>query len=238
MQRALVIAAVCACTRIPAPHSEPPRNQTTPFRPTPLAIPNETMEFRARFRGITVATIQTAIGDGGWVDGRHAIIIRSRGRVDGLLAVIGELTWELSTTLDLDHEYPIEDHEEAWAELAGRKTHEDHHHTWEQGEERHDIHSAIGFLRGWHSKHDERAVVQVEVGGGRFGVAIWEAAREFLAAADKPAVRYEGIVDNHDAIHFSFWVSDDAARVPLAFETDTEVGSIAVDLVDYQVASE
>jgi hypothetical protein len=36
---------------------------------------------------------------------------------------------------------------------------------------------------------------------------------------------------------FSIWVSDDAARVPLAFQADTPLGAIGVELVDYQVAS-
>ena len=231
MRRALISIVVCACSR--APTTQLPHATTVMARPRALAVPNETMEFRVRFRGITVGSVQTAIGRPGWVDGHRAIIVRSRGHGDGLVSIFGDLVWELTSTIDLDRGTPIRDREEAWIEFAGKKDHENDEHTWRDGEARHDVHSAIAVLRGWHGAHDETTDVEVRVGGGRFTITVWDAAHEFLAAAEKPAVRYDGVVDR--GFHFAIWLSDDSARVPLAFRCDTELGTLTVDLVDYEI---
>jgi hypothetical protein len=201
-----------------------------------LAVPDETMEFRASLRGIHVGVVQTAIGRPGWVDGRRAIIVRSRAKSEGLAALLGEISWELQSTIDLEGGFPIEDREEAWIDLAGQREHHADAHTWSGRDDRHDVHSAIGVLRGWQADHGERATVRMTLGGGHFQLAVWNAGRELVS--DRPAVRYDGsVVGMRQAPPFSIWVSDDAARVPLAFQADTPLGAIGVELVDYQVAS-
>ena len=49
-------------------------------------------------------------------------------------------------------------------------------------------------------------------------------------------VRYEGRVA--DAIPVALWLSDDTARVPLAFSAETKLGTISLELENYDVRSE
>ena len=235
MRCALFLATLGACACLTLRHAEPPRNRTTRWSsPKPFAVPDETMQFRVRFRGLTVGIVQTAIGHDGWIGERPAIIVRSRGHSDGIAAMFGSLVWELTTTLDLDHALPIDDHEEAWIEFAGKQDHEDDHHTWRAG--RSPPRRALGdrllarlaqqARRSYPGRDpDRRRLVRDRSLGRR--------SRALGIAADKPAVRYEGLVDRR--VHFTIWLSDDSARVPLAFRCDTQFGMIAVDLVDYEV---
>src|SRR5262245_46643186 len=66
-----------------------------------LAVAGETIEYQVELRGITVGRVQVGVGKPGWVEDRPAIIVRSRGTSAGIVALIGELRWELTTTLDL-----------------------------------------------------------------------------------------------------------------------------------------
>lgn len=229
--KALIIVAACGCNHLPvstaaaATGPSGPREATVPM----LLVPQETMEFAVTFRGIKVATVQTAVGKSGWVEGKRSIIVKSRGKTDGLIALLGDLRWELESTVDLDRGYPLHDHEEAWAELAGEKNHDDDRHDWTADDDRHDLHSAIGTLRGWHPTPGEHREVRVHLGGGSFPVDIELAGRARIG--DRPALRYDGVAGGHHK--FSIWLSDDASRVPLASQTDTELGTVAVELVDY-----
>ncbi len=220
---------LAACSRLPP---AAPAGKTVALAAGSLAMENELMEFRVSLRGVTFGFVQTAIGRPGWVEGHRAIIVRSRGQGDGLAALFGEITWELTTTLDLDSGMPIEDREEATMAFAGKHEHARDDHTWHDGDTRHDPHSAIGVIRAWSSHPGDRIELEVTVGGGHFEAALWDAGREYLATAHKPAVRYDGVAD-HD-IKFAAWLSDDAARVPLAFHAESPIGVIAIDLVDYQ----
>ncbi len=235
------VALACGCNHLPittasaaAPAPPAPGElavATEPSLPI-LVMPDETMAFRVSFRGITVATVQTAIGRPGWVDGRRAIIVRSGGRTAGLIAMLGDLRWELETTIDLDRGLPIRDHEETWADLAGEHEHHDEPRTWTDADHDHDLHSAIGALRGWHAAPRDRRELRLELGGGHFPLEVWPAGR--AAVSGQPALRFDGTADG--SWRFSIWISDDVARVPLAAKTDTEAGPVAVELVDYDQA--
>jgi hypothetical protein len=219
---------LASCGRMapaPAPHGP-----VTQLRAT-LEVPDEVMEFRIELRGIRVATVQTAIGRPGWVGAHRAIIVKSRGQTEGLLTLIGNITWELESTIDLDTGMVIADDEEISGELAGDREHEEHRRTASTTDRAHDLHSAIGALRAWQSGSDGRTEVSVELGGGRFDIAVTYAGLDH--AGGKPAVRLDGEIER---TRVALWLSDDAARVPLAFRADSSLGTIAVDLVDYQLA--
>jgi len=186
------------------------------------------MEFRASLRGITLGTVQTAVGRPGWIDARHAIIVRSRGHSEGLAALLGDIRWELSTTVDLDAGSVVEDRENAWVELAGENEHFERSYVGE-----HDPHSFAGVLRGWHSTAGQHATARLGVGGAHLPVELWHAGTELVG--DKPAVRYDGKA--HE-VPFQLWISDDTARVPLAFRAESPLGTLAIDLVDYQVTAD
>jgi hypothetical protein len=232
VMRGLLVLMACGCNHLPittasAATAAAPIVAVEPSVPV-FVVPDETMSFVITFRGIQVANVQTAIGKPGWVDGKHAVIIKSLGRTEGFVALIGTMRWELESTIDLDRGNPITDHEEAWAELAGEKQqHDDHHGKFENDD--HDVHSAIGTLRGWHGGPKEHRNVRMQLGGGHFPIDIWPAGRDVVSG--RPALRLDGTADGD--VHFSIWLSDDAARVPLLCSTETEFGTIAVKLVEY-----
>ncbi|HTR53706.1 MAG TPA: hypothetical protein VMJ10_23590 [Kofleriaceae bacterium] len=231
--RVLGLLVLCSCSHFdgqdPAP-AKPSRVRHAAIGTGVLAVPDETIELRATVRGIVFATVQTAIGEPGWVGGRRAIVVRSRGRADGFASLFGDFTWELSSTIDLDSGLPIEDHEEAVATMAGQHEHHSDRRTWEAGDLHHDIHSAIGAVRAWRSEPGLATELAIEIGGGHFTADLTDVARE--PHGGKPAVRYEGRGGGQP---FVAWVSDDEARVPLGFHCDTELGAVALELVAYDV---
>ena len=128
---------------------------------------------------------------------------------------------------------PIEDREEASAQLAGEHEHQDHKRAWQRDDSVHDLHSAIGAIRAWHSAPGDTTTLPVELGGGHFELELTDAGRELHAG--KPAVRYTGLASRQP---FVAWLSDDEARVPLTFRCDTPIGAVAVDLVAYDVSGD
>ena len=158
-----MVVALVGCTGVKPVHD---RVHATPLAGTVLVVPGETMEFRIALRGVTMGEVETAIGKPGDVGGKHAVIVRSRGKTDGILKLFGDITWELTSTIDLARGEPIEDREEAWVEFAGQKDHADERHQWADDDRRHDIHSAVGVVRGWHSKPGDRSEQR---GGDRRG---------------------------------------------------------------------
>lgn len=231
MTRALTLVALVGCTAgaatLPAQPTVAPRVATV--APTTHVIPGETFEFVARLRGIQVARVQSAVGEVGFVDGRRAIIIKSRGFSDGVLSLVTELTWELTTTLDLAAGHVVQGLEEAWLVFRGDKDHERDERSWPDDTE-HDVHSLVCAIRGWTARPGVRVHSVLAVGGAEVDLVAWEAARgEWIGKF--PAVRYEGIA--REKYHFSAWVSDDADRVPLLVRAETKWGDITIELVEY-----
>lgn len=226
-----MVCLACGCNHLPvstASAAAAPTSKVEPSLPA-LVVPEETMQFRITFRGITVAQVQTAIGKEGFVDGHRAVIIKSAGKSAGFIALLGSMRWELETTLDLDRGVPLHSHEEAWAEMAGQKEHDDASHDWHEGDTLHDLHSAICTLRGWQPGPKDSREVRIGLGGGHFSLTIAPAGRGIVGG--RPALRYDGIAAEES--HFTIWLSDDTARVPLAAETETPLGAVAVELTDY-----
>ena len=201
----------------------------------PFGIPGESMELEASLRGLSVGRVITAVGRVGLVDGRRAIIVKSRGQSTGMIALLAELTWEMTSTIDLDRGYAIDSREEMWSVLAGEK----HHESNTQGDEsQHDLHSAIAAVRAWRSLPGQRAKLGVSFGGSPRPTELADTSHGYLVSAHQPAVRYDGIFN--DEVHFVVWVSDDVARVPLRFECDLDhgIGHLVVELVHYTAPAE
>jgi hypothetical protein len=191
---------------------------------TPLVVPGETMVFEISFRGLRVARVQVAVGQPGWVGGRRAIIVKSHGETDGLVAMLGGLDWLLETTIDLERGTPIESREHATITFRGKTENSDEHRT----DDTHTIHSAVTALRGWRSSPDQHGQIELRIADARISLDVHEAGRDFI---DKPAVRYEGVA--RGKFPFKIWLSDDTARVPLRMQTSTKWGAIAIELVEY-----
>ncbi|MFN0250557.1 MAG: DUF3108 domain-containing protein [Kofleriaceae bacterium] len=195
-------------------------------------IPGESLEYEVALRGIPIGRGVVAFGEIGWIEGRRAIIARARGQSSGLAALLAEITWEMKSTLDLDHGYVIESHEETTFVFAGKTERETQHLDHLENDRAHDVISAVSALRAWRSSPAQRAEISVRLGGLSFDGALVDAAHEFLASADRPAVKYTGTFQ--EEYPFTGWVSDDTARVPLKFECETPLGIVSAELVDYQ----
>jgi hypothetical protein len=226
---AVIAVGLAGCaqglTKSPKPDGPP----TSELAGQTFGVPGEAMEFQVALRGVTVGRVVVSVGKPGFVDGRRAIIVRSRGTSAGFLSLISDLRWELTTTLDLDTGLPIHEIEESWLQIKGEPEHHRDERTW--GERGYNLHAAAGALRGWQSRAGQRATFDVTIDHNQLDVELWESARELLASAQEPAVRYDGIV--RGKYHFAVWISDDEARVPLLLRTDTKWGAVAVELVRY-----
>ena len=229
--RAWVAFPLIACAGAVSPG--PPARRGTPIAAPEAThgIPGEAMTYVVRLRGVLVGRVAVAVGQPGWVEGRHAIIVRSRGQTEGVLSIVGDLSWELTTTLDLDRGLPIRAHEEANVVVPGKREHEEHDDTWSDDDLHHNVHSVVGVVRSWQARRS-RTPLEVDIARARLDVEMWEGAHEYLTSARMPAVRYDGMVE--ERIPFQTWVSDDADRVPLLLRARSRWGEIEVELVEYR----
>jgi len=233
--RAVAVLALCSCSGVPVGTAAAAATTTRPVATgTPLAmfvVPEETMEFQATLRGMHVAGVQTAIGKAGWVDGHNAnhrqVARQDRGpRRVARRRRVGADHHDRSRSLDRDR-----GSRGSVGRARRQKGHDNSKHTWHEGDERQDVHSAVVALRGWRGAVGERTEMNVSVAGGHFPVALVNAGREKLEGRPPCATTATA----HGEFHFSFWISDDLARVPLKFRTESVLGEIGIDLVDYQV---
>jgi hypothetical protein len=225
MRTAVVVLALAGCAQ---PLATRPDAAPSELTGQTFGVPGETIEYRVALRGVTVGRVQVAVGQPGWVDGKRAIVVRSRGTSAGFLSLIKNLKWELTTTLDLETGLPLRELEESWLEEDGKPDHSRRDREWHGSG--YNVHAAAGALRGWRSREGQRASLDVTIDHFDIDVEVWDAARELLPGP-RPAVRYDGIA--REKYSFSVWISDDEARVPLQLRTATRWGDVAVELVDY-----
>ena len=199
------------------------------------AIPGESFEYAADLRGLPVGRVVTAVGKLGWVDQQQALIVKSRGQSTGMIALLADLTWETTTTIDVARGGVMESHEEVWSTFAGEK----HHETDAAEPGSLDVHAAIAALRDWRSLPGETARMTMCFGHACIPLTLRDAGHGFLASAGEPAVRYEGVADADEKVAFTGWVSDDIARVPLRFESDLPIfGRLVMELAHYTAPAE
>src|SRR5688572_13030612 len=102
--RSVLLVALVGCAGVsaaPSPVPAPPTPSLIPLG-SPHVVPGETMVYEIKFRGLPVARVAVAVGKPGWVEGRPAVIVKSRGQTDGIIALIGEIDWAMETTIDLE----------------------------------------------------------------------------------------------------------------------------------------
>lgn len=194
------------------------------------AVSGEEMEYEVRFRGIAVGGVQVLVGKPGEIEGRHAVIVRAHGASTGVIDLIGQLTWDMKSTVDLESGYALHEEEEFTAVVAGNKKHGHTDDTWDYSAAHHGVLSAAAGLRGWRSHIGARTQAKVHFGHAGIDVELRDSGREMIG--DKPAARYSGVEADHFAIEI--WISDDVARVPLRVHCGTRFGDIDVDLVHYE----
>jgi hypothetical protein len=226
MRFALVAVVSVGCSSLPVKPAPPP---VAHVQPEVFATPGESLEYRIALRGITLGRLRVAFGELGWIAGKRAVIARARGESDGFIAIFGKLAYELHTTIDLDDNRPLAHREDVWIDVPGV---DDKHESNTDGGD-HDAHTAIALLRGWTSRPGERLSVRVRVVDASLDIETWRVGREWVPAAHTYAIRYAGMIEGERA--YAAWISDDPARIPLAFQFDSEWGRFDVALVGYQL---
>jgi hypothetical protein len=256
MRTGLIVVAACAAcaTAVPSTTDRPAGGKPASYAGM-HGIPGEAMEYRVSFRGMSVATVQVAVGRIGWLDEidprppqrawhgpqatphHRALQIVSRGHTVGLMTLLGDIDWSLETMLDLDAGRGVQSVEEATIVLAGERDHDKQTRRWGSGDVFDDLHSAAAKFRAWNPRAGERLRLEVHIDRAHLRVEAWPAGREVISAPrPMPAIRYEGIAA--EKARFAVWLSDDAARVPLRLRAESKWGSIAVDLVEYEPPAE
>jgi hypothetical protein len=244
-----------------APHHEPVADASAPVD---IGLrPGETMAFDLRIGGVLAGTAQLAVGDAGQVDGRRAVVVKSRAATAGALAVIKNIVDEATTVIDLDTGRPVQldthvedngDVSEAHAKFGPRSATV----TFTHGDARarafrvdfgdnpvHDTHSAMAQLRGWRAAPGATKTVLVVSGRRLWRVELHFGGKETIGSAlgNRRTVRLTGAAYRAGTTFgvstakptrtFTVWLSDDADRVPLKLTASTELGEVAMELTEY-----
>jgi len=227
-------------------------------------VPGESLSFEVRVAGVLAGEAQLVVGKPGALDGRRAIAVSSVMRSAGAFALIKEVKDEVTSFVDVERLLPMQStadvifgpkryhaettftgHGTAIAFTpAGEPTRAIHYDFGDAVV--HDAHSAMALVRTWKAEPGERIGLWVLGGRRIWRTEVWLAGTETIGThlGNQPALRLEGTSvrvrpdltpePNRPARSFSVWLSDDADRVPLRFSARTELGEIAIELVDYE----
>jgi hypothetical protein len=218
-----VFAAIgCAGQVTPRELPVAPTAQTDGLAGMPFGIPGEYLSYDVQFRSVSMARFEIAVGEEGVTDGRRAIIVRSQGTSDGLLAIVKDISWVLTTTLDMDTGWPISASEQFSGVVDDHKESETREHHFTSGDV-HNVHSFFGVLRRWDPPIGTTTTVRILV-AGRFGLDLTAAGHEVLDG--RPAVRIDGVAALGRGYGFTIWVADDAERPPLRVRVETKWGDL------------
>ncbi len=69
--------------------------------------PGETMAYDVQLAGVLVGEAQLAVGEIGMVDGKKAIVVKSRAATAGAAALLKQLVDESTTVIDVETGHPI-----------------------------------------------------------------------------------------------------------------------------------
>lgn len=176
--------------------------------------PGETMAFEVQLAGVLVGEAQLAVGEIGDVDGRRAIVVKSRAATAGAAALVRKIVDEATTVIDAETGTALR--VDTNVEMGSKKTiasatflptHAEVKFQREQdkqpntfrvetrGQQLHDAHSAMAQLRGW--KATPGTVRTVHVIGGR---RVWRVDVKYVGeetigsvTGNRRAVVYEGV---------------------------------------------
>lgn len=176
--------------------------------------PGESMAYEVRLGGVLVGEAQLAVGEIGVVDGKRAIVVKSRAATAGVAAIIQTMVDESTTVIDVDSGHPLQvdtlvvagdKRSTAVAKFTGSvadvtfRRSEDappqHLRIDTRTEAMHDMHSAMAQLRGWRATPGTVKTVFL-VGGRRlWRVDVKYAGEETIGSrlGNRHAIVYEGM---------------------------------------------
>lgn len=264
-RRALLCLALAGCAGADAATTPASPAHTVAPQPGELGLhPGETMAFEVELAGVLVGEAQLAVGEIGSVEGRRALVVRSRAATAGAAALVKKIVDEATTVIDADTGAAISvdtnvemgskktvastTFQPAFAEVKYQLQNKPPQtfRVANRGQKLHDAHSAMAQLRGW--KAAPGTVQTVHVIGGR---RVWRVDVKYVgeetigsATGNRRAVVYEGVSfrarrdlqpeTTKPARKFRVWLSDDADRVPLKVVAQTELGEVVMALTEYE----
>jgi hypothetical protein len=227
-------------------------------------FPGETMAYEVQLAGVLVGEAQLAVGAIGNVDGKPALVVKSRAATAGAAALVKHMVDESTTVIDVATGKPMqvdtlvvsgERTTTVSAKFTGTVADIKFQRSGEKlrtskidfkTEAVHDMHSAMAQLRGWRAVPGVTKSVYIIGGRLLWRIDLKYVGEETIGAksGNRRAVVLEGtsfrarkdlkIVTNKPSRSFRVWLSDDADRVPLKCAAKTELGDIVMELVDYQ----
>jgi Protein of unknown function (DUF3108) len=207
----LVIAGCAGAEAMPAPQAAV---AAAPQEKQLGLHPGEAMTFQVQLGGVLVGEAQLAVGEIGVVEGRSALVVKSRAATAGAAALVRNIVDEATTLIDADTGQPIsvetnvvmnEKKITASATFSGtiatvtyRRNAEATPQTSKidfRTNELHDAHTAMAQLRGWRATPGTTRTVFV-IGGRRlWRVDVKYAGEETIGSAlgNRRAVVFDGI---------------------------------------------
>jgi hypothetical protein len=175
--------------------------------------PGESMAFEVRLGGVLAGEAALAVGEIGEVEGKRAVVVKSRAATAGAAALIKKITDEATTVIDMDSGRPIQ--LDTLVEMGSKRTvatakftgtiaditytrsDDPKPHTYKINfgtNTVHDTHSAMAQVRGWRPTPGTTRSVFV-VGGRR----LWRVDVRYLgtetigtALGNRSAIKFEG----------------------------------------------
>ena len=213
MRTLLLAVAVAGCAGAEAMPAPQAASSAAPRDPQLGLHPGEAMAFEVQLAGVLVGEAQLAVGDVGVVDGRRALVVKSRAAMAGAAALIRNMVDEATTVVDADTGHPISvetnvvmgaQQTTASATFRGTAATVTYRRTAEAAPQTariefgahalHDSHSAMAQLRGWKAAPGTSRTVFV-IGGRRlWRVDVTYAGEEAIGSAvgNRRAVMFDG----------------------------------------------
>jgi hypothetical protein len=176
-------------------------------------IPGESLTFDLRIGGLQAGDATLAVGQPGLIDGHHALVVTSRARTTGAVALIKPIVDQATTTIDVDTGAPlrleavVENGDKSYtasgtflgsrADLAVTRPGDrgpSHVRFDLRGQPAYETHAAMAQLRGWRAPAGTRRTVWV-IGGRRlWRVDLTFAGSETVGTAlgNRRAIRLSG----------------------------------------------
>jgi hypothetical protein len=213
LMRALLLVVLAGCAGAEAMSLATPPPAALPAGRELGLHPGETMAYDVQLAGVLVGEAQLAVGEIGMVDGKKAIVVRSRAATAGAAALVKQLSDEATTVIDVETGHPLSVDTvvvtggkkiTAGAKFAGRVATV----TYKRSEEAapqtlrvdfrtaalHDMHSAMAAMRGWRGWPGDVRTVHL-IGGRR----LWKIDMKYIgeetigsAVGNRRAIVLEG----------------------------------------------
>lgn len=209
----LLLAAACGCAGAEAMTREAAPPQAAAQKGELGLNPGESMSFEVHLAGMLAGEAQLAVGEIGEVEGKQAIVVRSRAATAGAAALIKKISDEATTVIDVETGRPISletvvQHGDrmitASAKFNGSIATVTYKRTGDTEAKAialnfgtatvHDAHTAMAQLRGWKGTKGQTRTVYV-VGGRRlWRIDITHNGDETIGSAlgNRRAVVFEG----------------------------------------------